>query len=164
MCSLKKRIPWILKCCGFYAWFWLMTATILVVICPNYSEKCSQIAMLQRQLLWVKPSVDTQCCTGSLFSWRRYWWLPHKVWFAVVLALLTQSPVKELLSNVAHISSFLVRPKFLPLKLVKSGLFQWFVVFYIWSPKKRKLNHCTPFWTFDQRVSFNKNLSSILLL
>ena len=37
-----------------------MTATILVVLCPNYPEECSQIAMLQRHLLWVKPNADTQ--------------------------------------------------------------------------------------------------------
>ena len=53
-----------LKYYGVYAWFWLMTATILFVICPNYSEECSKIAMLQRHLLWVKPNADTQCCTG----------------------------------------------------------------------------------------------------
>ena len=41
-----------------------MTATILVVLCPNYPEECSQIAMLQRHLLWVKPNADTQSCTG----------------------------------------------------------------------------------------------------
>ena len=41
-----------------------MTATILVVLCPNYPEECSQTAMLQRHLLWVKPNADTQSCTG----------------------------------------------------------------------------------------------------
>lgn len=37
----------------------LMAATILVVICPNYSEECSQTAILQRHLLWVKANADT---------------------------------------------------------------------------------------------------------
>ena len=64
MYLLKKRISSVLKHCGIHAWLWLMAAMILVAICPNYSEECSQIALLQRHLLWVKPNVDTQCCLG----------------------------------------------------------------------------------------------------
>ena len=58
MCSLKKRIPSMLKYCGVFSWFWFMTATILVVICPNYLKEFSQIVILQRHLLWVKTKCN----------------------------------------------------------------------------------------------------------
>lgn len=48
----------------------LMTATILV-ICPNYSEECSQTVILQRHLLWIKANADTQCCMGLHLSLNR---------------------------------------------------------------------------------------------
>ena len=62
----------------------------------------------------------------------------RKVCFVVILALLTQSPVKERFANVAHISSFLVTPKFLPLKLVKSCLFKWFVLSSIFQAQRKR--------------------------
>ena len=51
-----------------------MTATILVVLCPNYPEECSQIAMLQRHLLWIaakfkqKIIFDIPCFDESMKS------------------------------------------------------------------------------------------------
>ena len=47
-----------LKYCGVFSWFWFMTATILVVICPNYLKEFSQIVILQRHLLWVKTKCN----------------------------------------------------------------------------------------------------------
>ena len=59
------------KYCDVYAWFWLMTASIPIVICPNYLEECSQIVILQMHLLWVKPNADPQCCMGLHLTFNK---------------------------------------------------------------------------------------------
>ena len=46
------------------------------VICSNYLEERSQIAMLQGYLLWVKPNEDTHCFTGlhTNLKTKTYFW------------------------------------------------------------------------------------------